>query len=327
MRIRALVPLLVPKYGLFLFIAVLTGPLFSPVAAQSMSASAVEPSVRIAQKQRMIREGEQIKLSAGKMGYLWATLASSYHDAADGEKALAAYERALQLLRKDSADRANYATVLDNLGALYLEYGRVAESESVRKHALAIRKEIGDPLDVARSEEHMAEIALARHQYKDAEKGSRAAVETLSAAERNGDTHVGTELSALVTLTYAECMQSKQEDGLLEAEKAMQMVERAYLPGSVEQAHVLMALGFAQWKTGAITGAERSMQDGLRIMREKRGEASRILIGAMFEYRDFLKATARRAEVAMIERQLSGMVPRVTMGACTGCVVSVYALR
>jgi tetratricopeptide (TPR) repeat protein len=275
----------------------------------------------------MIQEGEQTRLSAGKMGYLWATLASSYHDAADGEKALAAYEHALQLLRRDSADRANYATALDNLGALYLEYGRVAEAESVRKHALTIRKEIGDPLDVARSEEHIAEIALVKHRYKGAEKESRAAFEALSAAEGDGHAHVGTELSALVTLAYAECMQSKQEHGLLDAEKAMQLVKKAYPPGSVEQAHVLMALGFAQWKTGAMTEAERSMQDGLRIMREKWGATSPILMGAMFEYRDFLKATARRDEVAVIEKQLSGMVPRATMGACTGCVVSVYALR
>lgn len=328
MTMYASVPLFAPKYRLFSVIAVLIGAFFpSSAAAQRTLSRTDELSAQIAQQQKMIREGERIKLSAGKMGYLWATLASSYHEAADGENALAAYERALQLLKKDSAEKANYATALDNLGALYLEYGRVGESEIVRKHALAIRKEIGDPMDIARSEEHMAEIALTKHQYKDAERGSREAFETLSAAMRDGHTNGGTALSALVTLTYAECLQSKQEDGLLDAANAKRIVEKTYPPGSVEQAHVLMALGFAQWKTGAIAEAEQSMKAGLRIMHEKWGERSPILIGAMYEYRDFLKATARRSEVAALEKQLSGIVPQVNMGACTGCTVSVYALR
>jgi hypothetical protein len=65
---------------------------------------------------------------------------------------------------------------------------------------------------------------------------------------------VSSELSALVIPTYAECMQSKQAEGLRKAERAMRLVEKEFPPDSVDQAHVSMALGLAQWKTAEHAG-------------------------------------------------------------------------
>jgi tetratricopeptide (TPR) repeat protein len=304
--------------------AVLTGALlFSSGVAQRVSSDPSEPSVRIEQGLRMIQEGKQTGLPATQLGYLWATLAASYQDAADAEKALAAYEHALQLLATDPKAKANYATALDNMGSLYLEYRQIAEAEKVRKRALAIRQEIGNPLEIGWSEEHMAEIALVKHRFKDAEKGARSAFETLS---RSGH-DVSSEVASLVILTYAECMQSRPEEGLREAERAMRLAENGLAAGSVERANVSMTLGFAQWKTRSVAEAERSMQDGLRILRVRLGNTSPILRAAMYEYRDFLKAMHRGPEVTAIEKQITAMTPQATKRSCAGCTVSVHVLR
>ena len=304
--------------------AVLTGALlFSSGVAQRVSSDPSTPSVRIERGLRMIQEGQRTGLSAAQLGYLWATLAGSYQDAADLEKALAAYEHALQLLAKDAEAKANYATALDNMGSLYLEYGRIAEAEKVRKRALAIRQKIGSPLEIGWSEEHMAEVALLKHRFKDAERRSRSAFETLS---RSGH-DVSSEVASLVILTYAECMQSNPEGGLREAERAMKLVEKESPPDPVDKAHVSMALGFAQWKTKATAEAERSMQDGLRILRARLGNTDPILKAAMYEYRDFLKAMHREPEVTVIEKQISAMMQQATRRSCAGCTVSVYVLR
>jgi tetratricopeptide (TPR) repeat protein len=307
--------------------AVLMGALLSSSAVtQRVSSNANEVSMRIADGLKQIQEGKQNGLSDSTLGYLWAKLADSYQEAADWKKALAAYEHALQLLGEAREDRANYATALDNLGSLYLEFGRIGEAEKLRKRALAIRKEIGSPQEIAWSEADMAEVALLKHRFKDAEKASRAVFETMSAEEQSGD-NVSTELSALVTLIFAECMQSKQEEGLHEAERAMQLVEKNLPADSVDQAHVSMALGFAQWKTGANAEAERSMLDGLRILRSRSGPTSPNLRAAMYEYRGFLKAMHRGPEVTAIEKRLAEMTPQDTSKSCAGCTVSVYALR
>jgi tetratricopeptide (TPR) repeat protein len=304
--------------------AVLTGVLlFSSGVAQRVSPGPSEPSVRIEQGLRMIQEGKQTGLPAAQLGYLWATLAGSYQDAADAEKALGAYEHALQLLATDSEAKAIYATALDNMGSLYLEYGRIAEAEKLRKRALAIRHEIGSPLEIGWSEQHMAEIALVKHRFKDAESWSRSAFETLS---RSGH-DVSSEVASLAILTYAECMQSRPEEGLREAERAMRLAENGLAAGSVERANVSMTLGFAQWKTGSTAEAERSMQDGLRILRVQLGNTNPILRAAMYQYRDFLKAMHRGPEVKVIEEQISAMMPQAARRSCAGCTVSVYVLR
>src|SRR5882757_4215604 len=326
MMIRALKPPFALKYHLQLLTALLAGLLFFQFAvAQSVRSDAPEPSVRIAQDLKLIQEGEQLGLPAAKMGYLWVILAAAYQDAADAGKALEAYERALDLLGKDPAARSNYATTLDNLGSLYLESKRVEEAATVRQKALTIRKGLGDPMGIAISEGHMAEVELSQHRFKDAEKDSLAAYATLSAT--TGYPDADAEFSALVTLIYAQCMQPKCGEGMRNAEKMLALVEKAYPPESVERAHVSMALGFAQWKTGAAEEAERSMQEGLRIMRAQLREHSPILMAAMFQYRDYLKAMHRGLEVKALDRKLADMKPREPDASCIGCTVSVHALR
>jgi len=329
MMIRALKPPFALKYRLQLLTALLAGLLFFQFAvAQGVRSDAPEPSVRIAQDLKLIQEGEQLGLPAAKMGYLWAILAAAYQDSADSGdagKALEAYERALGLLGKDPAARSNYATTLDNLGSLYLESKRVEEAATVRQKALTIRKSLGDPMGIAISEGHMAEVELSQHRFKDAEKDSLAAYATLSATTGHPDADA--EFSALVTLIYAQCMQPKCGEGMRNAEKMLALVEKAYPPESVERAHVSMALGFAQWKTGATEEAERSMQEGLRIMRARLGEHSPILMAAMFQYRDYLKAMHRKPEVKALDRKLADMKPPEPDASCMGCTVSVHALR
>jgi tetratricopeptide (TPR) repeat protein len=297
-----------------------------PVRAQHVMSTAGDPTVRIEQERRMIEAGEKTGLGDSKLGYLWSTLATAYQDGSDGAHALSAFERALQLLGKDAKDRANYATTLDNLGSLYLQYGRVSEAEVVRRRALTIRKEIGDPMGIAHSEQHVAEVELAKHRFKEAEKGARAAL-AMEAAAGSDPVNVSMELSALVTLTFAECMRSKPEDALQDAERAMKLVESAFPNDTVERAHVSMALGFAEWKAGNTVEAESRMQEGMRVLRERLGMRSPVLLAAMYEYSWFLKGTGRGEELEAVQKQIDAMREEGVLRSCKDCSVSAYALK
>jgi tetratricopeptide (TPR) repeat protein len=295
-----------------------------PVQAQTSLPT--EAATRIPQYRRMIEVGERTALPPSKLGYLWALLASSYQDADDENNAIDAYQRALHLLANESSDRANYAAALDNLGSLYLEYGRTEEAEATRKQVLALRKQLGNPFEIARSEQHLAEAVLARHRYKEAEQGARTALETLAPTESGPHPYATTELAALVTLSYAECMQSKKQDCLQVAERADRLAIQAFQPGSLQHAHTLMALGFAQSKNKAPTEAERNMLEGIQLLRERTGETSPIVTEALFEYRGFLKSQHRDTDLEAVDKQLNGRMP-IEQTPCPNCKVSVYALR
>lgn len=298
-------------------------------AAQAPSEADTSASYR-----KLITESERRDEPPAKRGYLWAMLASSYHDKGNVAEAFRAYDRALPLLAKDADARANYATALDNLGSLYLETGRIPEAETTRTRALHLREELGNAIDLARSHEHLAEIHLARHHYPQAEAEARAAHDiflTSPEPERYdaaGNSHPGnTLLSSLVTLVFAECAQSKWDACHQSAVDADKLVQQDFAPDSLERAHTEMALGFAQWKTGDPSAAEKSLQSGMAIMKARLGETSPIVLDSMYEYRDFLASQHRKPELRQLDQSIRIAVARQQSGICNNCQVSAFALR
>ena len=101
---------------------------------------------------------------------MWAQLASEYEYAAEFLKAEDAYNKSLHLLKTAPSAQAEYAGTLESLATLYLLYGHVDEAESVRKQALAVHKKLGDRFNIGLSQIHLANIAIARRQFKKAER-------------------------------------------------------------------------------------------------------------------------------------------------------------
>jgi cytochrome c-type biogenesis protein CcmH/NrfG len=85
----------------------------------------------IAQERHLIDVAEREHLPDAQIGYLWGRLASDYAAQADFARAEDAYFRSLRLLRNAPEAQKNYATLLDNLGFLYLAYDRRAEPSRI----------------------------------------------------------------------------------------------------------------------------------------------------------------------------------------------------
>ncbi len=321
MTIRALVPPLASKYLRTSLGAALTATLLFASASAQVSPAAVDPMVRAENLRHLVEEAEQQRLPPARMGYLWAVLANSYQGANRMDLAEESYDRALALLAKDPAARADYATALENFGSLYLELGHVEQARVLREKGLAIRRTTGDPLGIAISQQRLAEVELAQHRFKEAERDALAAYAVLSEKGQ-----LTTQLSALVSLSYAQCSLRSCAAGLAHARLALQRVQESLKPDSVELGHVSMALGFALWKSGSTVEAEQSMNEGIRLLRLHLGDKSPLLMSALYEYRGYLDSVHRSPEVAAIDRLISAMRSSPTEAACRQCV-SVYSLR
>ena len=289
---------------------------------------------------KLIQEAEQRNDPPARIGYLWAVLASSYHDIGNIAESLRAYERALPLLAQSPQSRGNYATALDNLGSIYLELGNIADAEKVRTQAFHLREELGNPIDLARGHEHLAEVLLARHRFKEAEQHARTAYDMLSAKPEPDDMDAptvehpqftprrgNTMLAALITLVFTECNQSELQECLQAAKQADQIATQNFAPGSLEQAHAAMALGFAQWKTGDIAAADQTLLSGMAMMKSRLGEGHPIVLGSMYEYRDFLQSQHRKADLSSLDHQIKDAREHRPATACSNCTISVFALR
>jgi hypothetical protein len=270
----------------------------------------------------LIHIAEQEHRSEVQRGILWTQLALEYQYAADFLKAEDAYDKSLHLLKTAPSARAEYATALECLASLYLIYGHVDDAERTRKEALTVREKLGNRSDIGISEIHLANIAIQRNQLKKAERTALKGMEEMESSPNPPRTGM---LTGLITVTYARCMRGHSSEGLTSAQQALAFANKRFEPGSAAVGFALGALGFAEWKNGAVQGGEKDMLHGIQILRAKLAPADPRLAGALLQYHDYLVATSRRVDAQVIHDE----VDRITSQSgtfCPGCTVSIHSL-
>jgi len=282
----------------------------------------------IARELKFIEDAPHRHTTDVQLGRLWAHLGSDYQDEADIQLSEEAYTHALALLRTAPSAQVDYATALDSLGSLYLETDRMKESEDCSRKGLAVREAIGDQLGAAKVRSQLAIVLVNRHNFREAEQQTLAALQVMRDQQYpNASDIAGT----LLSLSYARCLQDRCTEGLIDASQAMTIVRTA-LPSDSLQAGAAwlsgatwLALGFAQWKTGANADAESSMSESVRIFRSQTSLPDGVLRGALVQYSDYLKAMRRKGEA----HQLDGEIVRLTneqARSCKNCTIDVHAL-
>jgi hypothetical protein len=290
--------------------------------AQMSEPQSSSAQVRIARDLELIRVAEQQQKPEAARGALWAQLASEYQYAAEFLKAEDAYNKSLHLLKTVPAARAEYAATLESLATLYLVYGHVDEAESVRKQALAVQERLGNSADIGRSQIHLANVAIARRQFKKAERLSLRGIEEMESSSNPPRAGI---LSGLITVAYARCQRGHCGEGLVTAQQALAFANSNFEPESAAVGFALEAIGFAEWKSGELQEGEKAMLRGIQILRTKLVPADPRFRGALLQYRDYLIATSRRVEAQEIHEE----VERATSQGgtfCSACTVSVDSL-
>lgn len=141
----------------------------------------------------------------------------------------------------------NHATTLDNFGTLYLVYGRLEEAERYNRLGPKIREKMKYPLDLSRSEQHLAEIDLAKHRFKQA-KSEAAGALVIMHAENDPDPL--DRIAALNALAFTRCLRGRCVQGMEDAQHAFDLARSNFRADSMAVARAQMAVGFATWKSG-----------------------------------------------------------------------------
>jgi len=294
-------------------------------ARPPVSAGIAERLARqVTQEKTQTREAEAQGLEPRKLGRLWAHLASVYQDQGDFSSSENAYNRALRLFEPLPEAKVDYAVVLDNLGSLYLMEHRVKDAYQCRQRALALREELGDRLEIARGKAHVAELDLMRHRYSDARQKSQEAYTTMVELH---DKDAADMIGALSTLVFAECSRGNCPGALDHARAAADLARVKDAPDSVTAAHAHLLLGFAEWKTGAKEDAEDEIRQGIAMMRTQTPPGHPYLMSALEEYRQYLRSMHRGADAEAVAREQESARRGIAEADCTGCTVSVNALR
>jgi tetratricopeptide (TPR) repeat protein len=276
---------------------------------------------RITLELALIRDGEQHGLDPLKMGRLWAHLAIDYEDQAEFNKAEAAYNHSLRILKALAAGQADYANVLDNLGSMYLMQGNSAEAERCSRSSLAVREKIGDKLQIARGRWHLAEVELGRQRTTEAQQDALVAYHEMLALKDPQTTDL---VSALITLTYAECSNDACANGITHANQSLDLARGATQHDPIQFGQALLALGYAEWRSGTKGSPELKMRQSIEIFKAQRSSGRVYVLRAMEQYRMYLDAMHRGSEAKQVALEQEQLKKQTSY--CPNCTVSVYGL-
>lgn len=264
----------------------------------------------------LIRVATAQHLSDEKVGYLWAVVAMDYRKLGNFAASESAYLKALDLQRDLPKVIRNYATTLDNFGTLYLVYGRLDEAEHYNRMGAKIRERAGLKLELARSEEHLAEIDLAKHRFKQAESEAAAAVDVMRAEK---DPEPLDMIAGLNALAFTRCLRGRCAQGLEAAQESVRLARESFGLNSMPVAHAQMALGFAWWKSGRLDEAEPAMRSAIETMQAQSLPAGRPLLLALMEYRNYLRESRRDNDAEAVEKDLTTAKLQLSH-ECASCI-------
>jgi tetratricopeptide (TPR) repeat protein len=277
---------------------------------------------KIGRDLQLIHAGEAEKLPPLDMGRFWARLASDYEQAGEFAKSESAYNRTLELLDKVPNAILEYAATLDNLGLLYLVEGNFDAAEVCRKRSYAIREKTGDVLAIARGALMLAEVDVARNRFEEAQKR---ASEAYAAMVAQNDQFVSERVATLTVLSFASCKNNQCALGVESGREAKRQALTELPADHFLLGGALIALGYAEWKTGLKDEAGEELQEGVRILRESVTQGPSNLLIALNVYSDYLKDVHRAAEADEISKEEKALRSKPTH-TCANCTVSVYGL-
>jgi tetratricopeptide (TPR) repeat protein len=316
------------RHGMFapcFVLALATGCSLALSVARTQAQPLPAASVGIDALRSSIRSASDGHAGAEEMGALYLQLGNRYQDQLEFAQAEDAFAHAQRVLR-DSTARGPYAGSLDAMGSLYLEMGRFREAETQLQQALQVYVEVDDGPRVEKVHETMAIVLLQERRYREAEQRSLEAIRGLASEAK---LNVSELVAAYLTHNYALCSEGDCRSALDDANRAMEMAREKLRPDSIELVAAQMARGFDEWKTGSDDAADQDMSEALAALRRRTDIPHPLFVkeqlGAMQQYKAFLKASHRKPQAKEMEQKIARLKDELP-AACNGCTVSVAAL-
>jgi ATP/maltotriose-dependent transcriptional regulator MalT len=245
-----------------------------------------------------------------------------YHEMDQPDKALHAFDAALQLLAP--GDTGLRASILDNLGRVYVSRGDRAVAERLYRRAFWLFETAGDHGGMVRVMNNRAFIALS-------EKKDRQAREYLKWSDREMELAKDLDNDDLAALMSMHGWLALNEHDTRAAVEAYRRALQLWVEFHGEQ-HPLTAWGTfilgqaealnGQWREGAQT-----IEKGLALTRATMGDRSLRYLRGEIAYARVLDQMGESARAAQLRLDARTKQASVTGETCRNCRISVTALR
>jgi tetratricopeptide (TPR) repeat protein len=264
------------------------------------------------------------QLNPTELGRAYIMLGFAYRGEGKFTSAEKSYDRAIDILKQDPADAGDYASVLENYATLYGDIGDLSDAASMLQKALRLRQQTGDYASAARTLLNLAETALARRQFREAEKYVKQAAEAMKLAP---DLVVDDRMAFLETRGLLQMSEGHASAAIAGFTGALELCttslgEQHWLTG---WEHVLRGKAYLQ--AGDTNRALADMHDGLMILKRALGSGNPNYIASQMVYSQALAQSGSYIEAAQWKAAAEQSRKDLYGGQCPGCTINVAGFR
>jgi|GEM_PF-3241615 len=255
----------------------------------------------IAKEEASVQQAEAAHAPDVQLARLYWNLGLLYEDTAAFSLSEAALAHSVSLFRRVAGDDGELATALNSLGVIHTALGKFREAQKEEHEALALREKLGAPLQLAKSWNTLAALALKQHKYNDARDWAEKAVAEFKANPAADETD---RVASQYALGMSLCALKDYSHGVQVLKAAVEEATAKLPAGDFPIGVGQFFLGLAYWKSGEMVDAGHEMQTGLAAVNAHLGGNHPTYVASLELYAKYLHQ-ARQVEAAnAVERQI-----------------------
>jgi tetratricopeptide (TPR) repeat protein len=255
---------------------------------------------RVALEEAAVRQAEDAHASSVTLSRTYVQLGLLYQDVARWERSERALDHAVSLLRS-LGPTDDLAAALGHLGSLHVEMGKLRDSENEELEALKIRLELGDRLQIARSQSDLATLYLVKQKYVKARDLARLALAEFDTNEQAGALD---KISIRFALSEALCSLKDCPSAIPVLKVAMDEAKATLRPDDFPVGLSEFLLGYAYWKSGKMVEASEYLERGTTLMSVQLGWGHPAYLRALRCYAKFLHDSQNVEAANIVERRI-----------------------
>ena len=262
-------------------------------------------------------------MTTPELGQTWILLGIAYHQEGRYQEAETAYERSLNILRKNPEYSEQYATALGAYSTLYRDKGNMEAAWKMRMKALHTYEEINDQAGIADACASLAELDITR-------KHASAAREYLSCAIEASKVASGLTEDFFAALSSTQGWLNETDNNYAAAESEYQRALMLWKHQHGEQHFLVgwgyMLLGKANAGAGDMTNALDNMRKGLGILGNTAGTANIKYLVAELAYSEVLNVSGAHTSARELKTKTESALQNFFRDRCIRCRTSAAAL-
>ncbi len=264
------------------------------------------------------------KLDDASAGLAWNIRGLALDNLGKSDEARRSYESAIRLLRAIPDETVQYATALDNLGALVANNGQLKESKTLRIRAMQLYDSVGDHAGAARAASSLVVVSLAMGNRKEAHH-------YMADASREEALVATPDKRDLAWTLGSECL-LEEADGHFQA--ALDGVNRLIAMFTQQYGAKYYLLGSAYFVRGHLyqiladnSRAADDLQRSLMILSDNDEQNSKLYYLTQIMYAKALRNLGRTNDASQLESGARAGLEHLREQRCAGCTVSVEGIR